>query len=1296
VSGSFLKTSIVILFLLLLLGPGVGAQEGVSSGGTDITNVQSGSEQNSCAAVEGFCFYMTEGSSIRPCIDNDSYIIWSEEWFSLVDKYGNPSSLFDHYNLPDSHFIQDIVRFRESNLFMIIAEYIPDEESDPYGSPGGCYILDVDNGTLSENYFSDLEISQYRVSDFDNSIWLSVENEDDDGGEQNRSDIYQITPPFNVVGTYSVNGYVDRLGPYDGNRAICIFYPEMTFYRFGDPVIAFLDFSTSDQIILDTEVLSNIQWIPEQGNLWMWETAPDSFNTVIRVSDDGSITTKEFQVERMALASFPLGDGHTFIIAEGNPFPWASLEEPFNIYTLDMDDNNCAAERILQEFEILQIVKLNGVKVKRARDFLLTPLHEIYFTNSYAGKVVIQTLEDIYILDETLEPILTIDNIENINNGREYISNVFYSGSIPILWGTTISEGNEYLGIYALDLSVPDPKCQTIASCEDEIPFDGNHFLRPIFDGESVYMDYYLGDHPVDITGHKVYQKLYFKVGDRYIERDILVHYESTESFNFPGMGFISTEGSTSFIIRKAVEDVTYAEIDTGLSSLKYEYGENNVNSGLQFGDEISVKINWPGLGQVEDDSIKGRVFLSINGVESEIQYLTQDGDEVKLDPDFVVCEGEYDVALCYEDDLGSYFEIRWPNVLITSPPGFLGLPSEFWESANTQTVIAWLVTLILAGLFGLLKIPILKPALKRWLPLVMYLISTGAIKLEDIKSSEFLQSIEWLQGLDWNINFPMYTGFIVGTAILLIPAGIISPRTFRNLADVIPYNIFAQYGIWVPYIRRHLFSDYANELERKIERAKKDANCESYVSIPARIYLEGDESGQLISDPAEFIFKFLASGDPGNSGNVYIESPGGRGKSAIVREVVRLAIERFRIDPKSPLPVMCDPSEDDFEDMIERALGKHKISDEVLELQLKSGDYILVVDGLSESDFKPEEIERFVRSVEGERTRVVISTRPSNEYRQAVMASESLAVVIPQRLVNENVDLFIETYSRTDRLEIDEGHLTKNLKDTCRGSDGTYLPILVRLAILAARENPESVSDIYEDAFNRLAKSTDEDKIDEDLIDDAAELCVDTYWKDGYRSLAFASMPVNRKKILQRLLDSGVVVSADEGSRMSRKSPKQVKFFHDSMQSYLTARGLLAKGDWTCLVRAAGEPMFRESETDRFTDQVPELFEMCLHVFKPTERLRDELRKQLIQWSREREGDLRKNDVINSVPAGLWDEFSGMVEISHSVEVVLKNATDICDSGDDLTAIHNLGILYSRIASMLYQDPAKTKAASA
>src|SRR5262249_39731330 len=128
----------------------------------------------------------------------------------------------------------------------------------------------------------------------------------------------------------------------------------------------------------------------------------------------------------------------------------------------------------------------------------------------------------------------------------------------------------------------------------------------------------------------------------------------------------------------------------------------------------------------------------------------------------------------------------------------------------------------------------------------------------------------------------------------------------------------------------------------------------------------------------------------------------------------------------------------------------------------------------------------------------------------------------------------------------------------------------------------------------------------------EAGQWCLETYWKDGRRKLLYEGTPLQ-----QQLLSAGILVAADARTAPNAP-PHEVQFFHDSMQSYLTAHGLASQDQkgyaelprpvddpttqtWDrsrVLLWAAANPKFAGAWTDSFRTGGTELFKMCLATF--------------------------------------------------------------------------------------------------
>lgn len=158
-----------------------------------------------------------------------------------------------------------------------------------------------------------------------------------------------------------------------------------------------------------------------------------------------------------------------------------------------------------------------------------------------------------------------------------------------------------------------------------------------------------------------------------------------------------------------------------------------------------------------------------------------------------------------------------------------------------------------------------------------------------------------------------------------------------------------------------------------------------------------------------------------------------------------------------------------------------------------------------------------------------------------------------------------------------------------------------------------------------------------------------------------------------------------DDSQPRGGQVPGQVRFFHDTMQSYLTARGLFARvharPHWEELWRAAADPLFGSAPSELVLGSGPELFQMCLQVFGPEERLRAELRRQLREWAWLHDDVLTKRDITRAVPEQRRSWLDARVQggPDSSARSLLLMAIECCE--DELSS---LGHFYALIAGLL------------
>ncbi|EPX64424.1 hypothetical protein D187_005558 [Cystobacter fuscus DSM 2262] len=705
---------------------------------------------------------------------------------------------------------------------------------------------------------------------------------------------------------------------------------------------------------------------------------------------------------------------------------------------------------------------------------------------------------------------------------------------------------------------------------------------------------------------------------------------------------------------------------------------------------EEGVDLDWPGRSlAARSGGVMDVTIWDAHRPESPVAQVTrsyrEEAPPPRLNwylPNPLLGEHPYDVSFEYHDELGTSSRLVVHGVHFTAP-----LLEQRWF----RTALACLV----ATLFFVVPMVLLPRTrlIRQWVPFSTWLVNVlggGGLALSGVAR-------------DLRIHFPVLVGVLCAEMILCLVAGAFSPAVFRLLACTKPFQWLVPLGLELPATRRRIFGDYVRHMHRKLETSRRQSNDERFVSMPVD-FLEGgtsfplhEDTGQRASclpdswEPAEGIFLCLTHPEPRHRGSVLIESAGGRGKSALLREVVRLMLVGFEKNPSLPLPVLCDSRSRDLEDAAFQALEVNPLPREVHEALLLRGDYVLVVDGLTESALSAEALRGFVEGKYGEVVRLLLTSRRHLGFQQALEASPRWLRAEPRRLDEQVLARFVSAYAGQE-----EGALSGEVKRACQGPDGTYLPILVRLALLFGGGSGRcGVAELYESAFRGLLRrSTVSGEEDTELLSWAGDFCLRTYWANGIHLLRYRDSPEQEK--LQRLLKAGVLIPADLNLK-GGQTPAQVCFFHDSMQSYLTARGLFARAytaeTWDFLWRAAASPIFATSQSEFDSGSGSELFQMCLQVFGPEQKLRHELRRQLLEWAQTHDEDLMKRDLVEAVPEELRPRMRAIMasngELSPSS--TLRLATEVCSEN-----LQRLGSLYMRVASLLwpFRRPERTQGA--
>jgi hypothetical protein len=760
----------------------------------------------------------------------------------------------------------------------------------------------------------------------------------------------------------------------------------------------------------------------------------------------------------------------------------------------------------------------------------------------------------------------------------------------------------------------------------------------------------------------------------------------------------------------------------------------------------ITVQLAWP--SRPDTSKVHGRISVDLvapataSGAEGDAvaggtARMAAGATEVHLlRSDRFVSDREYDLVVAYSDDNHSSIQARWHHV-------YFGLP--WWKQLLYAPLVAsllWLLVPIVLVCTALRE----SAAIRAWAPVVLPSLEViAAMSLPEYVKPEYAK-----------LSIPHFlaSAGIVTTAAIL--AGVTSPTAFRAIASSYPFKLVVPFALRLAFVRRRVFARYTRGASEDVQRGKTAANDERYVPLPIEVkdlavtpgdtptvarYAKGPQDGAAQRrDRADFaagradrwhvtvdeLVDALWSDDPEQRVHVVIEAPGGRGKSALLRAMFERSIQRWRDDAAAPLPVLCQADVTTLEERAKIAFGSDAISIEHLALQLASGDLVLFVDGLSESRIDPGILARFLRDP-GRRTRLCLAMRPSAEFSKEIAANADRYVrVEPQRLTDKTLDNFLAAYTGGTQGEPQAGATPgpegppapvngavraslKNRLRYFRGFDGNYVPLLVRLAMLTDDDSGGSISDVYDSCFERLLRNH---KIvatsDRDELDRAAQdLSMTTYVENHQRIFSTNRDDAKESAAIATLLTCGVLVSADPSTRLGA-APRAVRFFHDSMQSYLAAKALGRKARWDILPRAAGDERFRRDRSDILGRSGSELFFMCVLGFGTANEVADYLRNELTAWATRHAHAFSADQITSAIPEVLrnTDAYAGPEgrDVASYLDAMIALAEHIPASppGDDSPAPQPsefvrrqrdyLAALYSTLAASVWAKEQRSR----
>jgi hypothetical protein len=351
-----------------------------------------------------------------------------------------------------------------------------------------------------------------------------------------------------------------------------------------------------------------------------------------------------------------------------------------------------------------------------------------------------------------------------------------------------------------------------------------------------------------------------------------------------------------------------------------------------------------------------------------------------------------------------------------------------------------------------------------------------------------------------------------------------------------------------------------------------------------------------------------------------------------------------------------------------------------------------VVLDGVTESKITEKLLRDYLESESLYRAAapILLSGRPNDAIRKTIKNCPRAMIVEPLSLDDTTTD---GAPSTLDRFLSAYGGaaLEEPVKRACAESAGAYLPIRVRMALSLgdARSNIVDFTDIYREFFHYLAEAKyDKPAARGQLIDAAAAWCLRTYWVGGeegrHRSLQDVDSSGDRQ-LVDQLENIGILELVDKHNR------SMIRFFHDSMQTYLTARALgsAERDEYRDLPRPSNDVSSRSWDRSRVFLWAAgsshyragghgdsELFEMCLKTHQSAEQLIDILYGYIIKW-KEFETGFRDTELASRIRRAL-DRFDWKRGLSNS-----EHLTQAAERARSM-GLKKVAALYAAIAPLV------------
>lgn len=368
-----------------------------------------------------------------------------------------------------------------------------------------------------------------------------------------------------------------------------------------------------------------------------------------------------------------------------------------------------------------------------------------------------------------------------------------------------------------------------------------------------------------------------------------------------------------------------------------------------------------------------------------------------------------YNCRLIYRVPNTYYAETEWHDVRFSLP---------MFERPIVRTAVLYLFLVLAAT--GLFQITFIRLSVRRWLPLLV-----GAFASGGSVSSRAIQAL--------NVDGQLLVILVGCTFLAALSIGMLSPKAFRYVTNFEPH-LLVPLALASGRLRKRLYGGHITATIRQIKLQRDKLGGEYYTSMPCGQLLPSGKESSTVMQPIQHILTTE------ERQHILITGPGGRGKSALLRELTLAACARYEADSSASIPVFASAASGNVVDLVAKSLGASAFPPDVLVAQLLAGHFMLLIDGLTEGGVDAPILAAFLQSVAGNNTSVVCSARPSDLYQEAFWESPVGSIIIPRMLDDSTVVEFQNTYINGDRANgINSSLLSDMRKKVCRSSEGNF-----------------------------------------------------------------------------------------------------------------------------------------------------------------------------------------------------------------------------------------------------------------